>query len=523
MINILKVGNSVLIHQMFRYIISGGVAFIVDIFVLWFFTDSLDSIESKMSIAYFSLYFALKLVSEKYPKFMEYAAITIMLAGIYQSVLVLRQLYGFDYSNHSRFAVTGSFYNPGPCGIFLSAVLVLAVAMIRNCTNRRSVAYITAYTTIIVTLLAVFPTMSRAGWIGAGVGIALLYRKTIMVYFKSKLMVVVLVSVTLIVVAGVYVMKKDSADGRLFMWRNAIRAFVESPVTGVGIGNFAESYSQAQYQYFLNENVLTNYNKNIDVVEVPTSVFNEPISLALMLGVVGVLFAGFISYRKTNSKSPMFYVALSILVASLFSYSFYIPAIGIVFIFAIACIKEQQKFLISSYLFTPLLLLPLLNYGAFKEIETNREWKNLSMFYSMKSYDTVCEDYLELLPSFERNYKFMFEYGHSLNKMERYDESNDILLRGERYSTDPMFWTIIGNNYMSLGMYDRAEEAYLRAYYQCPNRLYPIYLLTKLFHTAQDQEKTRYYGTILLNKKPKINSSAVTEMKDEITKILNNL
>lgn len=497
------------------------VGFFVYIVINSFFYDSLDSAEFRMTTAYFSLYFAFKLVIAKYPEFVKYAIVAIMLTGLYQSILVLRQLYGFDYSNHSRFAVTGSFYNPGPCGIFLAAVLVLALAVIKNCRHKRSLTYITAYATIIATLLAVFPTMSRAGWIGAAVGIVFLYWKNITTYFKSKLMMIVLGSVALMVVVGVYVMKKDSADGRLFMWRNGVAAFAKSPVMGVGIGNFAENYSEAQYKYFLNANVLVQENKNIDVVGVPTSVFNEVVSLALLLGVVGIALSGFILYCKF-SMTPMSCMVLSILVASLFSYTFYIPITVILFIFAIACMDEKRQFSVTSLVFLPLLLLPILNMDVKKEMKARQEWKNASMFYSMKSYDAVCEDYPSLLPLLNKNYKFMFEYGHSLNKEGRYEESNTILLKGARRSTDPMFWTIIGNNYLSMKQYKDSEESYLRSYYLCPNRLYPIYLLAKLGDTIRDTAKRDYYGTILIKKTPKVKSSATEEMKEEITKMLKN-
>lgn len=495
------------------------VGFFVYIVINSFFNDSLDSTEFRMTTAYFSLYFAFKVVNEKYPKFVEYATIAILLTGIYQSVLVLRQLYGFDYSNHSRFAVTGSFYNPGPCGIFLAGVLVLAVATLKNCVVKRSVIYITAYTTTIVTLLALFPTMSRAGWIGAALGILLIYRKTLSGYIKSRRIITFAIVLAVGMIMGIYVMKKDSADGRLFMWRNGVAAFVKSPLTGVGIGNFAESYSEAQYQYFLDKNVLIEENKNIDVVGVPTSVFNEVLSLALLLGIVGVAFGGFLFYRKC-STSPMFCLAFSILIASLFSYTFYIPATGILFVCAIATLRERKQFSVSSLVFLPLLLLPIFNLKIMEEMKARQEWKKSSIFYSMKSYDSVCEDYLSLLPILHKNHKFMFEYGHSLNKEGKHEESNRILLKGAQRSTDPMFWTIIGNNYLSLNEYKKSEESYLKSYYLCPNRLYPIYLLAKLCDTINDTIKRNYYGTILIDKPPKVKSFATEEMKEEITKLL---
>lgn len=42
MINIFKERNPALFYQMFRYILSGGVAFIIDFSVLWFLTEVVD-------------------------------------------------------------------------------------------------------------------------------------------------------------------------------------------------------------------------------------------------------------------------------------------------------------------------------------------------------------------------------------------------------------------------------------------------------------------------------------------------
>lgn len=59
-----------------------------------------------------------------------------------------------------------------------------------------------------------------------------------------------------------------------------------------------------------------------------------------------------------------------------------------------------------------------------------------------------------------------------------------------------------------------------RAYYTCPNRVYPLYLLTKLEGERGDTTMMNYYGRILLEKRPKVSSLAVDEMKFEIRKML---
>ena len=123
-------------------------------------------------------------------------------------------------------------------------------------------------------------------------------------------------------------------------------------------------------------------------------------------------------------------------------------------------------------------------------------------------------------PVLKHDFKFLFEYGHSLHKTGRYEESNAILKQGTEHSADPMFRNIMGNNYLALKQYNYGAAAYLQAYYTCPNRVYPLYLLTKLEAGRGDTTMMNYYGHILLGKRPKVSSFAVDEMKFEIRKML---
>ena len=43
-----------------------------------------------------------------------------ILYGVVEAVWGIRQVYGFTYSNHSLYALTGSFYNPGPYSGYLA-------------------------------------------------------------------------------------------------------------------------------------------------------------------------------------------------------------------------------------------------------------------------------------------------------------------------------------------------------------------------------------------------------------------
>lgn len=491
-------------------------------------THAMQSREFYYSISYFALYVVFRVV--KGMQMTNYAALAVMFSGIYQSWLVLGQLLGYDISNHYRFIVTGSFFNPGPCGIFLAGVFVLSVAMLRKGyrkigINLMFIRYVTANVAFGMTLVAMVPTMSRAGWIGALAGVVLLYRKEIAGRIRVSHRWVIGGGVVglMVVLALVYLLKKDSANGRLFIWQNTIVAYSKAPIFGVGIDGFERAYAEVQHDYFKEKKALEQDNRQTELAGVVESAFNEPLALFLLLGATGGILAAFILCFKLRKLGDYGCVVLALLVASLFSYPFYVPSITILFIFALAQLPDRRigkmrwaNVLIFGAMGGVVLFFDFQEYGHRR---VYREWKNKAVYYTSEVYQGVADEYEKLYPVLKNNFKFLFEYGHSLHKTGRYEESNTVLEQGTRHSADPMFWNIMGNNYLALKQYDRSEAAYLRAYYTCPNRLYPLYLLTKLGAEQGDTVKMEYYGRILLGKRPKVPSLAVEEMKAEIRKL----
>ena len=492
-------------------------------------THAMQSREFYLSLSYFALYAVFRVIRAML--LANYVSFAVMFGGIYQSCLVLGQLLGYGISNHLRFVVTGSFFNPGPCGIFLAGVFVLAVAMMKKGyrkvgINLMFVRYVTACVTFGVTLVAMVPTMSRAGWIGALVGVMLLYRGEIAAWVNMRRRWVIGGGIVgmIVVLTLFYLLKKDSANGRLFIWQNTVSAYWKTPLFGVGIDGFERAFAEAQHDYFEKEKVLEQDNRHVEMAGVVESAFNEPLALFLLLGAVGGVLAAMVLFFKLQRLTAYSCVAVALLVASFFSYTFYIPSIAIVFLFAVAQLPDRR---VRGGRYVNVLMFGIMgivvlffDFREFGRREAYRKWKNNAVYYTWEDYQSVVEEYGKLYPVLKNDFKFLFEYGHSLHKVGRYEESNIVLKRGARHSADPMFWNIAGNNYLALKQYDQGAAAYLRAYYTCPNRVYPLYLLTKLEAERGDTTMMNYYGHILLGKRPKVPSLAVDEMKFEIRKML---
>ena len=121
----------------------------------------------------------------------------------------------------------------------------------------------------------------------------------------------------------------------------------------------------------------------------------------------------------------------------------------------------------------------------------------------------------ELLPLLDDDPHYLFALGKALASAGRPNDSNAALRRGTRVSNDPMFYTLQGHNYLSLGAFREAETAYRKAFRILPNRLYPLYRLMLLYETAGETGKMRHMARRILHFEVKVPSPATEEMQQE--------
>ena len=169
----------------------------------------------------------------------------------------------------------------------------------------------------LVLMLLVLPSgMSRSAWLAAlvasGYVWAMHHRYRLYRYRKMFWVVGVLLVLSGI---GAYHWKKDSADGRLLMWKVATLAVLEHPWHGVGWENVAGAYGDAQEKYFTS-GMATEQEEH--VAGAPEYVFNEYLQVAMAWGVpalCGVLLVvGGCFYL--GHRGRMFGVCLALVILS---------------------------------------------------------------------------------------------------------------------------------------------------------------------------------------------------------------
>ena len=475
--------------------------------------------------------------------------VCFIFTGLVESLWGLRQLYGFEQSQHNLFRVTGSFFNPGPYACYVAVIFPMAfyyTVKYRDCYKVKfHVRNVSIYLlwgisvlTVVSSILVLPAAMSRAAWLAGcgGCGLVLLSFlakskkvKTFVIRNRKKCIFATLIAILLIIAGGfgMYKLKKDSADGRTFIWKNTIELIKQNPL-GVGIGNFSGSYGHVQAAYFESGKGTEDEKR---VAGNPEYAFNEYLQICAEQGIiVFILFICIVGYslyigvkrKKIAATSSL----LALLIVAGASYPFSVLPFLIVLVFLIALIHNGEKGIAISrsasvtLAFCGLIIVSLCLYNRYPTYDAYKRWNKVKMLYSFRNNKVVEEEYRSIYPLLSDQIQFLFEYAQCLNKSEQYEESNEVLKKAVRISCDPMLYNIMGKNFHALKQYTEAEQCFMKSSNIVPNRIYPYYLMTLMYVDARETEKAKGMAQIVLTKEPKVQSTAVKEMRNEMKKLL---
>ena len=427
----------------------------------------------------------------------------------------------------------GSFSNSGPFGCFLSVCASLFIAVWTGESNkifRILLAVLSGLTSILMVC-----TLSRASVLSFAVSILLLLMKRDdFSAFIRKNWGYLILAVSLLG-AGAYFFKKPSADGRLLMARINMRMISEGGLTGTGLGIYGGAYGEAQAHFFAE--YLDNGSDGMDidripenmrkVADCPSNAFNEYLKMGVesgpiaMILLVGLVVAGIIcTYR---SDICWCYPLITVSVFACFSYPFEIGVLLLMFVICLAS-NDSGKSIggtgIGFFLLMTVVLIPIyrshisvidsMNF-RFRASGIKGLFENRPNRYAIFGYGS--------LPDGLYDEKVIFEYGQSLNECSNYTMSDSLLTIGTSISSDPMFWNVMGNNSLMQGKYREAEYRYKHAFYMVPNRLYPLYLMAKLYYTEGDTARFLNMADKIERFVPKVESVQTARLRSEIREL----
>lgn len=456
------------------------------------------------------LYFGLRCILPLLRMPSDYLLIGLLVCAVYESVAGFTQL-ASGKSRHFLYFLTGTFLNPGPYAAFLVMGATIAVAWLQDLEK--------GWGKTIVTFVAVLPlillpaTWSRAAMLSLAIVVLLMFRKF---YWRWRW---ALWTGATIVAVAFYFLKQGSADGRLLTWSGALTAWQHLPWFGVGIGGLQHAVATGISELY------ESYPSSplFSTGGVAEYAFNDLLTILTEQGIAGAILIVSIvccsMIKLWKCSKPLFYGLLSLLIFSLFSYPFELLPFRIITILIVAWAASsptnEGKVEKTCWGTVFSLVLLTLAYLTTKEIAIRHvSDKEYSLFARME-HEAFIKDFYELLPLERDNARFLFDFGKTLRKQGRYNDSNDMLRRGTRVSADPMFYVIMGNNYMDMGEFDLAEQHYRKSFSTLPNRLYPLYQLMLLNKACDDADKTTFYARKVISFKEKVASPATQKMKED--------
>ena len=453
-----------------------------------------------------------------------------------ESVNGLSQVFGHRPSGHAGFGMTGSFSNPGPYGGFIAVLMSVSASyalrhrhlmgliskpFLKGIAGIRSgqiwgsvylrwillrfIPFAIASAAAVLGFMVLPATRSRAGWLALCVAL-LLYacRET---HFWSKLRyrraaVAVLAVAIPTAAGGVFMLKKDSAMGRLHIWNVEIRAVASLPLTGHGPGTALGAYGKTQEAYFRSAE-REAWEKR--VAGCPEYAFNEYLKAGIEAGlpdlVLAVCIAAFSVSALMKSGSFFAYGAAASAVFAFFSYPLSVQPLAMLYtiLLGVSCgaarpgglcagVESQAKPAPLWMRASTVLMAATLGIVAFQLRDTYPDrkaamdvWSSTRYLSGMELYEDSLEELEGLYPELFWNYRYLYDYGYALHKTGDYAGSNEILQEGAAISSDPMFHNIIGKNFEALGDNDAAEGEYVKAHNMVPCRLYPLVLLMEMY------------------------------------------
>jgi hypothetical protein len=249
------------------------------------------------------LYLILKIIKKEHFRWIFLALIT---GGLIQAIYGNLQLWGYCQSHHNLFKLTGSFFNPGPYAGYLASAFPAALgswlfsiritsekqnpslSKIIGVLNRRlesitdwidkaglqinkskleslkknfliKISSFIAGLALVSIILVLPASRSRAAWLAllgsSAYLVAIKYKDYFKKWFSLSLAIKFsLVSFTIVILSlgfsGLYLMKRNSANGRILIWKVTSKMITDYPIIGTGTGGFKAHYMNYQAEYF---------------------------------------------------------------------------------------------------------------------------------------------------------------------------------------------------------------------------------------------------------------------------------
>ena len=217
------------------------------------------------------------------------------------------------------------------------------------------------------------------------------------------------------------------------------------------------------------------------------------------------------NYEQWN-KNILIGILIAITIHSFFSYPFKyasIPLILSVLLFPVIYHSNFIQYLRCSYIKLGIVIIGLVTTISFiATLNVSIKW---AKFPNTTDNNTIAQ--LEnLVPFLKNNHYFLYNYAAQLNKIGRYNDSQEVLSLYHQKIMDYESQLLLANNYLNKHDTINALKSYQIASNMIPCRFMPLYYIFTI-NKHKDPYKAVEIANKIINKDVKINSLEVLSIK----------
>lgn len=451
---------------------------------------------------------------------MRYIFFLLTLLGWIEAMIGIAQHARLFERYHSAHPVTGTFENPAGLAACLAVCFPAALYFVfLRSVGWRIWGWIVSFTIAFTVLLS----GARTGMIALGVVAVVVFCRHSLTGRKIPGWIKIAgIIIGIGVLVGLYFLKKDSANGRLLVWRCSGEMFCDAPAIGHGPGSFQAEYMDYQAGW-LERHPDWQWEWLADNVKHP---FNEYLNIGVEFGSVGLLVIVMLVWslwqlfrRSDREEHPLYWSLLALGICAMFSYPFNYPFSGVLLFLLLGLVGKNQKGILEGGWICKavigviaVLLLSFTVYWRNAEVK----WYRISHLALSGKTKEVIPEYRCLYPFMCKNPLFLYNYGAELHEIGCWNKSAEILEECSRGMNDTDVQMLLADNYFQLEKFDEAEEHYQRAASMCPNRFLPLYCLVNLYRRTERDTKARRLAWQILEKPVKVDSYALGKIRKEM-------
>lgn len=465
------------------------------------------------------LYINIRNISSIYYKYILYSFPFIVISHFIYYICWENPYY-FLYEHKGVF--TGFLHNSGLWGEFVAMTLICNIGLIHLNKKSKKTSTLLIFVSFIVSFM-LYESDSRASWLSFAIGILTFFSPLIIKHLPKSIIIrtgslLILICLCTYLISGLYSYKKDSADGRILIWKISLEMVKDKPILGYGFDGFRKNYMNYQAAYLQEKQLPETINNLADDNH---HAFNEFLRIIIEQGIIGVIIPfiflttiGYTIYKYKLYIDTVSRTIISCLTAllffSFFSYplsTFHINALIVILLAGLACSSQDTpiwKLQIRSIsLIIPYSIIFFISsVYLFSYSKANSDW--LNTLKGVYTNDNILEEARKKLSG---NPYFLSTYGKYLNKKKRYSKAVSIL--SQSIKEYPSYYTVmeLGISYKAQKKYTEAMHCFYKAMHMIPHKIKPLYFMMELYYDQKDYKSAIQLSNRILCKQPKIRSS----------------